>query len=296
MRLLIFLGSISLSVFAFELLTGMTRAASTLGRKRTLNGVTTEVDTAAPIKRRSTWDALILAAFPKRFDPRQAKDMANVVNLLRRAGYPYDTPGAFYTAAMRTFSIYLAVGGLLAGALAFMGNLIAAPIIAAIFIFLGLRKPYTKMRQLAKQRAETMRNNMLIGLSVLSSLLSSGVGLQDALRRTSGVGGPFCNLLGLLVARMEVESFSEAIQTTEAHIPDPNDIEVALFLGDVRDFFTTNRPILSSVQALQASVHRILIEDTEARASMVRQRSGLFGILSIVGLIFSLVGPFMGAF
>jgi hypothetical protein len=41
---------------------------------------------------------------------------------------------------------------------------------------------------------------MLIGLSVLSSLLPSGVGVQEALRRASTMGGPFCNLLGSLVA------------------------------------------------------------------------------------------------
>ena len=76
---------------------------------------------------------------------------------------------------------------------------------------------------------------MLIGLSVLSSLLSSGVGVQEALRRASTVGGPFCNLLGLLVARMEVEDFTKAIEVTRAHLPDPTDVEAQLFLRDIYD-------------------------------------------------------------
>src|SRR5690606_31680003 len=146
------------------------------------------------IKQRSSWEALLLAILPGRFDHKHAKTMADVVNLLRRAGYPYDTPGEFYAASMRDFSIYLFVGGLLAGVLAAMGNLMIAPIMASLFIFLGLRRPYVRLKLLAKKRAESMRNNMLIGLSVLSSLLSSGVGVQEALRRTASVGGPFCNL------------------------------------------------------------------------------------------------------
>ena len=108
-----------------------------------------------------------------------------------------------------------------------------APVIAAIFIFLGLRRPYVRLKMLAKKRAEGLRNNMLIGLSVLSSLLSSGVGVQEALRRASTVGGPFCNLLGLLVARMEVEDFNKAIEVTRAHLPDAADVEANLFLRDI---------------------------------------------------------------
>ncbi len=144
-----------------------------------------------------------------------------MISLLRRAGYPYDTPGEFYAVAIRDFSTFLLVGGLLAGAMAALNMLMAAPVIALIFIFLGLRRPYVRIRGMAKKRAESLRNNMLIGLSVLSSLLSSGVGVQEALRRASTVGGPFCNLLGLLVARMEVEDFTKAIDVTRAHLPDP---------------------------------------------------------------------------
>jgi hypothetical protein len=148
---------------------------------------------------------------------------------------------------------------------------------------------------LARRRAEGLRNNMLIGLSVLSSLLSSGVGVQEALRRASTVGGPFCNLLGLLVARMEVDDFGKAIEVTRAHLPDPNDVEANLFLRDIYDFFANNRPVLSSVQGLQESVHRMVVEMTEARAALVRQRSGLFGVLAVVGLVLAIILPFMGA-
>jgi hypothetical protein len=139
-----------------------------------------------------------------------------------------------------------------------------------------------------------LRNNMLIGLSVLNALLSSGVGVQEALRRAAGVGGPFCNLLGLLVARMEVEDFGKAIEVTRAHIPDPGDVEVGLFLRDVHDFFANNRPILSSIQGLQESVHRSVVELTESRAALVRQRAGLFGVLAVVGLILAIIAPFLG--
>ena len=285
-----FLGALSLSVLAFELMTVFQNAFSVFGSSRLMN-----IGATAPSARRSTWEALLVALLPGRFDPGRAKNMGDVIRLLRRAGYPFDTPGEFYAAAIRDFSMFLAVGGLLAGALTAMGMPVVAPALALIFVFLGLRRPYVRLKAQAKRRAEGLRNNMLIGLSVLSSLLSSGVGVQEALRRASTVGGPFCNLLGLLVARMEVEDFTKAIEVTRAHLPDPADVEANLFLRDIYDFFANNRPVLSSVQGLQESVHRTVVEMTEARAALVRQRSGLFGVLAVVGLVLAIIMPFMGA-
>ena len=285
-----FLGALSLSVMGFEILSAFQNAFSTFGSNRLMS-----MGAVAPTARRSTWDALLVAILPGRFDPNQAKNKADVISLLRRAGYPYDTPGDFYAAAIRDFSMFLFVGGMMAGALATMGMVAFAPVIAMIFILLGLRRPYVRLKTLAKRRAEGLRNNMLIGLSVLSSLLSSGVSVQEALRRASTVGGPFCNLLGLLVARMEVDDFTKAIEVTRAHLPDPADVEANLFLRDIYDFFANNRPVLTSVQGLQESVHRTVVEMTEARAALVRQRSGLFGVLAVLGLVLAIIAPFMGA-
>jgi hypothetical protein len=284
-----FLGALSLSVLAFELMTVFQGAFSTFGNSRLIN-----LPSPAARKRRSTWEALLVAVLPGRFDPDQAKNSADVVSLLRRAGYPYDTPGEFYAVAIRDFSLFLAVGGLLAGALAAVNVPMIAPVLAMIFIILGLRRPYVRIKTLARKRAESLRNNMLIGLSVLSSLLSSGMGVQEALRRASTVGGPFCNLLGLLVARMEVEDFTKAIEVTRAHLPDPADVEANLFLRDIQDFFANNRPVLSSVQGLQESVHRSVVEATEARAALVRQRAGLFGVMAVLGLVLAIIAPFLG--
>ena len=284
-----FLGALALSVLAFELISAFQGAVSLFGSNRLISTST------ATAQRRSTWEALLVAVLPGRFDPDKAKNTADVVSLLRRAGYPYDTPGEFYAVAIRDFSLFLGVGGLLAGALAAMDMLVAAPIVALMFVLLGLRRPYVRLKTLAKKRAEFLRNNMLIGLSVLIALLSSGVGVQEALRRSASVGGPFCNLLGLLVARMEVEDFNKAIEVTRAHLPDLSDVEANLFLRDIQDFFANNRPVLSSVQGLQESVHRSVVELTEARAALVRQRSGLFGVLAVVGLVLAIIAPFMGA-
>ena len=284
-----FLGALALSVLAFELVSAFQGAISLFGSNRLIS------TGAASTQRRSTWEALLVAVLPGRFDPEKAKNTADVISLLRRAGYPYDTPGEFYAAAIRDFSLFLGVGGLLAGALAAMDILMAVPVVALIFVLLGLRRPYVRLKTLAKKRAESLRNNMLIGLSVLSALLSSGVGVQEALRRSASVGGPFCNLLGLLVARMEVDDFNKAIEVTRAHLPDLSDVEANLFLRDIQDFFANNRPVLSSVQGLQESVHRSVVELTEARAALVRQRSGLFGVLAVVGLVLAIIAPFMGA-
>jgi hypothetical protein len=69
-----------------------------------------------------------------------------------------------------------------------------------------------------------------------------------------------------------------------------------LFLRDAEDFFVRNRPLLPGVQALQEAVGRNRVEATEARAGLVRQRSGLFGILAVVGLVVSILSPFAGVF
>ena len=37
------------------------------------------------------------------------------------------------------------------------------------------------------------------------------------------------------------------------------------------------------------------VELTEARAALVRQRSGLFGVLAVLGLVLAIILPFMGS-
>jgi len=296
MTFLAFLAALSLAVLAFELASALQTTLSIFGGHGRLAGARVENANQPAMRRRSTWEGLLLAVFPARFDVSQVKDAAKVTNLLRRAGYPYDTPGEFYAAAMRMFSIYLAIGGLLAGAMVFLNAPLAAPVLVLIFVFLGLRKPYVRLRMLAKKRAEAMHGNMLIGLATLNSLLSAGMGAQEALRRTASIGGPFCNLLGLLVARMEIEDFGKAIEVVRAHLPDLSDIESELFLRDIEDFFVHNRPLGSGIRALQESMHRSIVEATQSRAALVRQRSGLFGVLAVLGLIFSMISPFLGGF
>jgi hypothetical protein len=289
-----FLGALSASLFVFELLSGIQRAFSIFGRRNRLMGSTAGAAGDVPLPpNRSTWEALLVNLLPSRFDPNQAKNLPDVISLLRRAGYPYDTPGEFYAAAMRTFSIYLVIGGVLAGATVLFDMAFVAPVGVILFLFLGLRRPYVKLRMQAKKRGEAMRNNTLIGLSVLSSLLTSGVGVQEALRRVGSVGGPFCNLLGLLVSQMEIKDVSKALEVTRAHVPDPKDVEISLFLRDVEDFFANNRPLAAGVQALREAIHRSVVESAEERAALVRQRSGLFGVMAVVGLLLSIILPFM---
>lgn len=285
-----FLGALSVAAFVFEIISAFQYG---IFRHSRLDGAYQDVNKIQ--QRRSTWDAILIAIFPKRFDAEHAKNMLDVVGLIRRAGYPYDTPGEFYAAAIRDFTKYLLIGGLMAGALVINDMLVAAPLFAAFYIYLGLRRPYTRLEKMAKARAETMRNNMLIALSVLESLLSAGVGVQDALRRTASVGGTFSNLLGLLVAQIEIKDIEEAVEVVQAHLPDPSDVDATLFLTDILDFFQRSRPILASVTALRESVHRTVLEITETRAALVRRRSGLFGVTAVVGLVLSIVMPFLGS-
>ena len=92
-----------------------------------------------------------------------------------------------------------------------------------------------------------------------------------------------------------IDDFTKAIEVTRAHLPDPTDVEAQLFLRDIYDFFANNRPVLSSVQGLQESVHRSVVESTEERAALVRQRAGLFGVMAVLGLVLAIIAAMNGA-
>jgi hypothetical protein len=238
-------------------------------------------------------NAILLAVLPKRFDPNVA-DATDIMALLRRSGYYYANPGEFFAAAIRDFSQYLLIGAGLAVALVILDMPIAAIPILAIYIVLGLRRPYTRLKKIARKREDAMKNNMLLGLSVLESLLSVSTGAQEAFTRTAQIGGPFCNLLALLSAQITKLPPDDAVAVVKAHLPNPRDVEANLFLNDVLAYFKESRRILSGVKALRHSVHRLVLDATEERAALVRQRANLFGIFAIVGLLFALILPYMG--
>ena len=238
-------------------------------------------------------DAILLAVLPKRFDPNVA-DMTDIMALLRRSGYYHANPGEFFAAAIRDFSQFLIVGTGLAVALLILDMPIAAIPILTIYIILGLRRPYTRLKKIAKKREDAMKNNMLLGLSVLVSLLSVSTSAQQAFTQTAQIGGPFCNLLALLSAQISKMPPEDAVAVVKAHLPNPRDVEANLFLNDVLAYFKESRRILSGVTALRHSVHRLVLDATEERAALVRQRANLFGIFAIVGLLFALILPYMG--
>ncbi len=289
-----FLAALCLAIVAHEIVSMI--QVLIFGHRRTiLDGPRVVDDIQIPKKRRgTTLDAVLLAIFPKRFDERFATNATDVVALLRRSGYYYATPGEFYAAAIRDFSQFLLVGAALAVGLMILDMPVAAVPVLVIYIVLGLRRPYSRMKKVAKKRDEAMKNNMLLGLSVLESLLSVSTGAQTAFAETAKIGGPFCNLLALLAVQIEKSPPEKAVEVVAAHLPNPRDIEANLFLADVLAYFQESRRILSGVSALRLSVHRLVLDNTEERAALVRQRANLFGIFSVVGLLLALILPYMG--
>lgn len=182
-----FIASLAASLVAFEVLTFLQ------GPKRRVNildGAIVEGSELALRKPRSALDAILVAVFPERFDPGKAKNYTDVVTLLKRAGYPYDTPGDFYVSAIRDFGLFLIVGAGVATAMAIADMTLAGVGLAFIFLFLGLRRPYTRLKTIAKKRAEGMKTNMLIGLTVLKTLITSGVSPVEAAKNLQKIGGP----------------------------------------------------------------------------------------------------------
>ncbi len=293
MNFFIFVAALFLAVAVYELI-GLIQVFMDGRRENIITFAVVEDGVNLPIqRRRTTLEAVLLAVLPKRFDPNIA-DTTDIMALLRRSGYYYINPGEFFAAAIRDFSQYLIVGAGLALALIILSMPIAAVPILAIYIVLGLRRPYTRLKKIAKKREEAMKNNMLLGLSVLESLLSVSTGAQEAFTRTAQIGGPFCNLLALLSAQISKLPPEDAVAVVKAHLPNPRDVEANLFLNDVQAYFKESRRILSGVKALRHSVHRLVLDATEERAALVRQRANLFGIFAIVGLLFALILPYMG--
>ena len=292
MLLLVFVGSVGAALAAFEIMNALIEPA--IGRNRL--GLYGALEQDGASRKRSSLDAVLLALWPERFDPAHTRNLPDVIDMLRRAGYPYETPGEFYAAAIRDFILYLVVGAGLAAAMLIIGLGFAGPIVAAIFIFLGLRHPYARLKTLARIRAEGMVSNMLIGLTVMETLIASSLSVDEALRAVGSLGGPFCNLMALLLAQKNIKSSEEAIAVVEQHLPDPQNTEVQLFLRDIRMEFSQqgSGQLGESVRALRQSLHRSVVEATEMRAALVRQRAGLFGVLAVLGLVLTIVLPYLG--
>lgn len=293
MYLIIFVGAVAVAALVFEVMSAL--AGSAAGGDG-LASIRTAGSAGVTSKKRSSFDAILLAIWPERFDPENAKNMLDVVDMLRRAWYPYETPGEFYAAAIRDFVVYLIVGSALAGILVLFDMGVVGPIVAAIFIFLGLRRPYSRLKTLTKKRAEGMVSNMLIGLTVMETLIVASVPVDDTLRAVGKLGGPFCNLMSLLVAQQRIKNADEAVDVVRQHLPDPRNMEVNLFLNDIRDEFSQQGSgrLGESIRALRQSLHRSVVEATETRAALVRQRAGLFGVLAVLGLILTIILPYMG--
>lgn len=287
-----FVAALALAILVHEIVSAIQVAV--VGRLN--NPLSTPILTHSDLpgqRRGTTLEAILLAVFPKRFDERQATNITDVVGVLRRSGYVYATPGEFFAAAIRDFSQFLLVGMILAVGLVILDMPVAAVPILAIYVVLGLRRPYARLKAAAKKREFAMKNNMLLGLSVLESLLTVSTGSQTAFAETAKIGGPFCNLLALLSVQIEKGGPDRAVEVVTAHLPNPNDIEANLFLNDVLAYYKEMRPILSSVSALRESVHRLVLDATEERAALVRQRANLFGIFSVLGLLLALIAPYM---
>lgn len=293
MNFFIFVAALFFTVATHELIS-MFQVLISGRRTKVIHFAVVEDGINLPAQRqRTTVEAILLAVLPKRFDPNVAKT-TDIMDLLRRSGYYYANPGEFFAAAIRDFSQYLLIGAGLAVALVILDMPIAAIPILTIYIFLGLRRPYTRLKKIARKREDAMKNNMLLGLSVLESLLSVSTSAQQAFTQTAQIGGPFCNLLALLSAQISKLPPEDAVAVVKAHLPNPRDVEANLFLNDVLAYFKESRRILSGVSALRHSVHRLVLDATEERAALVRQRANLFGIFSIVGLLFALILPYMG--
>lgn len=240
--------------------------------------------------------APLATLLPDRFHPGYARGREGILDLLRRAGYPYPTLGAFYATAVLEFARTLLVVGAVAAALMLLGSgPVPILIMGTMLIARALRRPTAQLQQLVRNRAAAFRANAVVGLSALHALLEAGVSPTEAMRRVGEtVGGPFCNWLGFLSARMETEGHLEAaLRTAEAHLPDPGDVEMRLLVQAVRDHFERGMPLAPAVGELREALRRAMVEETAARAARIRRQAGLAGFLANVGMVLAFILPVM---
>ncbi len=242
------------------------------------------------------WVALLGVVFPRLFDREQLFQRHNIVDLIRRSGYyPYASPGEFYAALLSSTATGILVSGLVAGLMTLAG---AAPIglIGAALILQGFyNRPMARIQRAIREREALMRQNMLLGLSQLAVSLEAGMGVQEALRAAGNLGGPFCNLLTFIAARLQVEPAEDALKRAWAHVPNPQDTNLVLFFNDLEGFFLRQQPLARSIKALTDAVRQEMLNETAARASRVKQRITLYGIFAVLGLLASALLPaFLG--
>jgi len=108
---------------------------------------------------------------------------------------------------------------------------------AALLIYNGLRWPYGRLKNIAKQRAEAVQNNMLIAITIMESLSAAGKTAQEGAQCAAQLGGPFCAVLNSYLASlaMKPEDPDEAMEKAKSYLPDINNLDAVLFLDAIKD-------------------------------------------------------------
>jgi len=255
-------------------------------------------NTETKIYKHNTLEALVLVFWPSRFDPNRASDRETVDGLLRRSGYYYSTVGEFYAAALRDFVLFLVVGVVMAGLMAMMKMAPLGLLMAALLIYNGLRWPYGRLKNIAKQRAEAVQNNMLIAMTIMESLSAVGKTAQEGAQCAAQLGGPFCAVLNSYLASlaMKPEDPDEAMEKAKSYLPDINNLDAVLFLDAIKDSEKARGRFLDIVHAARIEAQRKILNGSAARASSIQQKAVLYGFMSAVGMVATLVLPYVFSF
>jgi Flp pilus assembly protein TadB len=297
-----FVGAVAIGIFVFEILNLVLgrRGRDTRNEAQIrLDSMPASEDQEAKVYKRNTLESLVVALWPSRFDPNRARDRDSVESLLRRSGYYYKTVGEFYAAALRDFVMFLVLGVVFIFLMSLMNFTLVGVIMAAALIYNGLRWPYGRLRSVAKQRADALQNNMLVGLSVMEAVTSAGKDISQATKVAAGVGGPFCAILGYynFMVTKGGNKVDTALDAAKTFLPDPNNLDAVLFLDTLKDIATGEQArLVQVIRAHRLETHRKILNAAEARASQVRSMSVLYGFLAAVGMILTLVLPYVFTF
>ena len=302
LNFLAFLAAVSASVGFLELASLLFRRDKlTEAQQRLGAGVQVKDESQANTRvyRHNILEAFVLTIWPARFDPDRAADKESVETLLRRSGYYYATVGEFYAAALRDFVMFLIVAVFLASLMFMMKMTAIGLLMAALLIYNGLRWPYARLKSMARQRADSVQNNMMVAMTIMESMAAAGRGALEGAKSAQNIGGPFCAVLAVYIKNLTRFSGdpTRAMEEAKTFMPDPGNLDAILFLDAIRDDEKGTRGrFLETVHAARIEAQRRILTTSTARASKVQSRAVIYGFMASIGMIATLILPYVVSF
>jgi hypothetical protein len=87
-----------------------------------------------------------------------------------------------------------------------------------------------------------------------------------------------------------------AMEDAKSYLPDPNNLDAILFLEAIKDSEKGRSRFLETVHVARIEAQRKILNTSAARASSIQQRAVIYGFMAAVGMVVTLVLPYVMSF